>query len=476
MTDDGRLLEQWTRQKSQAAFSALVTRHLDFVYSVCLREMGDPTQADDVTQVVFLLLARKAPSLGPNTRLTGWLFLTARFACKNARRRDASRRRREQRVGEQMLSEAPGQDALWGQIAPHLNAALASLAAKDREAVLLRFADGLSFGELGTALGTSEDAARMRLNRALTRLRGFFAKQGVSVTAAALVTLLAARTVQAAPVACLISLGKLGTSAPSAPVSIQLQGVLKTMAFNKLAFGAAALLTAGFIVSVPFVTLAQTRPSANLPTAASSAGNETAKSVLDQSAKATAALQSLSADMEVLPPTSSQWIFSGTLTLRRSGPNNPNQGRYEIPGPHGRTVVASGTRSQTRPHDPRANYTENGPETDVTRDEIEIPGFSTYFFNPAHPGLPEGNFGSLTRTRLLGKKQWHDETYTAVRFYYGTLKEPVTLTEYFSSDFLLHGVALEGMDQGKSISLQYALKNLKTNPKFSDSEFVLKPS
>lgn len=74
MTDDGRLLEQWKRQGSQAAFAALVTRHLNFVYSVCLRETQNAVLAEDVTQVVFLLLFRKAPSFGPDTRLTGWLF------------------------------------------------------------------------------------------------------------------------------------------------------------------------------------------------------------------------------------------------------------------------------------------------------------------------------------------------------------------------------------------------------------------
>ncbi len=260
MTEDGRLLEQWKRQKSQAAFAALVTRHLDFVYSVCLREMGDPALADDVTQVVFLLLARKAPSLGPDTRLTGWLFQTARFACKNALRRDASRRRREQKVGEQMRTEASEQDALWEQVAPRLNAALASLAAKDREAVLLRFADGLSFSELGTALGTSEDAARMRVARALTRLRGFFAKQGVSVTALVLTGLLVGRTTQAAPASCTAAVQQIAArnlALLPPQTNAYLQGVLHTMKLTKITAAVAAflvLVAAGLIVNIRHVS------------------------------------------------------------------------------------------------------------------------------------------------------------------------------------------------------------------------------
>ncbi len=211
MTEDGQLLRQYARQGSQAAFSQIVARHLNLVYSVCLREVRDAALAEDVTQVVFLLLARKAPALGPDTRLTGWLFHTARFACKNALRREARRRIQEQGAGERML-ESHDENALWDSIGPGLNDALASLGAKDREAVLLRFADGLSFPELGTALGTSEDAARMRLNRAVERLRRFFAKEGVTLSGAALIGLLADRAVQAAPATCAASVMRVAGS------------------------------------------------------------------------------------------------------------------------------------------------------------------------------------------------------------------------------------------------------------------------
>ena len=98
-----------------------------------------------------------------------------------------------------MRFEGPDENAIWDRIGPGLNNALAALGATDREAVLLRFAGGLSFPELGTALGTSEDAARMRLNRAVDHLRQFFAKQGVTITAVILAGLLADRTTQAAP-------------------------------------------------------------------------------------------------------------------------------------------------------------------------------------------------------------------------------------------------------------------------------------
>ncbi len=140
----------------QAAFSQIVTRHLGFVYTVCRRETGDAALAEDVAQVVFLILARKAPSLRVETTLSGWLFQTARFASQNARRREVSRKKQEQTMEDYFPLEDAPNNAVWDQIKPHYNAALAALSAKDREAVLLRSADGLSFPELSHALGTSE--------------------------------------------------------------------------------------------------------------------------------------------------------------------------------------------------------------------------------------------------------------------------------------------------------------------------------
>ena len=263
MTDQ-QLLRQFVQNGSQAAFSQIVARHLNFVYSICRRETGDAALAEDVTQVVFLLLARKASSLRVEASLSGWLFQTARFASKNARRREAARKTQEQAVAEQM-SSSPSENALWDQIEPLFNAALAALSAKDREAILLRFADGLSFPELSKALGTSEDAARMRLNRAVSRLRQSFAPTGITVSAAVLAALLTERTVQAAPLTCTAAVTKIAesfavgvgsTAAVSSNVSAYLQGALKAMTMTKITFTVAGLFTASVVI-FPLITLAQ---------------------------------------------------------------------------------------------------------------------------------------------------------------------------------------------------------------------------
>ena len=127
MSEDGRLLRQYREQGSQAAFARLAARHLGFVYATCLRETGDAAQAEDAAQAVFLLLARRAPALRPEQSLSVWLFQTARFAAKNARRRDARRRAWEERAMKQTPPSGQEKSARWDRLGPAVNDALTAL-------------------------------------------------------------------------------------------------------------------------------------------------------------------------------------------------------------------------------------------------------------------------------------------------------------------------------------------------------------
>jgi len=86
MTDvpDARLLELFARNGSEEAFAALVQRHIAVVHSVALRHTANPQHAQDITQAVFIILARKAGTLGEKTILPGWLYRTPRFAAAEA--------------------------------------------------------------------------------------------------------------------------------------------------------------------------------------------------------------------------------------------------------------------------------------------------------------------------------------------------------------------------------------------------------
>src|SRR3954451_23497256 len=184
-TDDSALLRQYAEDQSDEAFALLVARHINLVYSVALRCVGDPHQAEEVAQAVFILLAKKAEQLRHDKGLSSWLFQTTRLTASNFIRGETRRHRREQEAHMQSVLNEPGSD-LWLRIAPLLDDAVAGLSEKDRHAIVLRFYEGRSLREVGAALGSSEDAAEKRVSRAVERLREFFAKRGVTVGASGL--------------------------------------------------------------------------------------------------------------------------------------------------------------------------------------------------------------------------------------------------------------------------------------------------
>ncbi len=200
---DWQLIQEFVKSDSQAAFGRLVERHLNFVYSTCLREIGDSALAEDATQAVFLLLWQKAATLRPETVLAGWLFQTARFVSKNARKQEIRHQQRTQKAAEAMMHEMTTQPSAeednWAQIQPLLHDAMSTLNAGDRSAVLLRCFEARSLKETGEALGVSEDAARKRVSRALEKLRRYFTRHGVTLSMATLAALLSSHAVQAAP-------------------------------------------------------------------------------------------------------------------------------------------------------------------------------------------------------------------------------------------------------------------------------------
>lgn len=220
---DGSLLHQYVRHGSQAAFGEIVKRHLTLVYGVCLREVGDPQMAEDVTQAVFLVMARKAASLERHPALSGWLFRTARLAFRDALRQERRRRRREHEAAQSISPPSP----------PHglpLNEALASLKPDDREAVLLRFFEGMSFQEAGEVLDISADAAQKRVTRAIAKMRAFLAHNGTVLPAAAIVAALSAEATKAVPAQGAAPLFLSSTGARAIQIS---QGVLRKMWLTK---------------------------------------------------------------------------------------------------------------------------------------------------------------------------------------------------------------------------------------------------
>jgi len=262
MTPDWLLLRRYAREDSQKAFAALTARYLNLVYSVCLREVHDPEMAQEVTQAVFLLLARTAPAFRSKTALPGWLFRTAHFAAQNARTREQRRRHYEGKAAQAMRQESGGaESAAWSEIEPVLNDALAALREGDRECVLLRFFQGLSFAEAGAALGLSEEAARKRVTRSLEKMRAFLGKEGVVVPVAVLAVLLPVHAVKAAPASVAAAVKLLTVGTIPGPISLLVEGVLHAMKIARLKTVGAAAVALLVLAAYPVLTHARSARS-----------------------------------------------------------------------------------------------------------------------------------------------------------------------------------------------------------------------
>lgn len=201
MNDELELLRHYAKSGSQQAFSELVRLKLDLVYSAALRQVaGDVHRAEDVAQEVFATLARKARSLEGHPHLTGWLFLTTRYAAQQIVRTEARRRAREMEASRMIeMDQTDTAEADWERIRPLLDRTLEQLKVQDRSALLLRFFERKTYGEMATQLRVSDDSARMRVERALERARLALARLGVRSTAGALAALLTDHAVAAAP-------------------------------------------------------------------------------------------------------------------------------------------------------------------------------------------------------------------------------------------------------------------------------------
>jgi RNA polymerase sigma factor (sigma-70 family) len=245
--DDLTLLREYARNRSEPAFTSLVQRHVNLVYSVVIRQVRDAHQAEEITQAVFIILARKAGSLGARVILSGWLCRTARHLSQRALRNDARRRHRELEASLHSFSNEPDAAEAWKQIAPMLDEAMQALREKDHDALVLRFFENKSFAQVGAVLGGSEDAAKMRVARALEKLRKFFGKKGIVLSTGAIAGVVSANALQATP-ATLPSAVAASVFSATAATSATLLAATKTIAmttFQKIAVTAALGVTVG---------------------------------------------------------------------------------------------------------------------------------------------------------------------------------------------------------------------------------------
>jgi RNA polymerase sigma factor (sigma-70 family) len=200
MTENCELLAEYARTGSEVAFRELVACYLDLVYSTAFRLVdNDSHRAQDIAQTVFIDLARRAHFLSEKVTLGGWLHRHTCFVAAKVMRSERRRQSRERQAVEMnALQDHP--EAIASAIAPLLDEAINELGEADRASILLRFFEQLDFRSVGEALGSNEDAARMRVTRALEKLRSVLKARGVTTSADALGVVLAASAVHAAPI------------------------------------------------------------------------------------------------------------------------------------------------------------------------------------------------------------------------------------------------------------------------------------
>jgi RNA polymerase sigma factor (sigma-70 family) len=236
--NDHELLAQYACSESEAAFASLAGRYVNLVYSSALRFTRDPHHAEEITQAVFIILARKAKGLRRGTVLSGWLYQTARLTAANFVRGEMRRRRREQEAYMQTSLQPSAVEAVpaaWEEIGPLLDGAMGQLVEADRNAIVLRFFENKSAREVAAVLKLSESAASKRVSRALEKLRGFLAKRGVMLPGTLIAGAIAACSVQAAPAglaSAAIAAAVKGTAAGGSTTAL-VKGTSMTMAWMK---------------------------------------------------------------------------------------------------------------------------------------------------------------------------------------------------------------------------------------------------
>ena len=257
--DDHQLLAEFARDDYQAAFATLVERYVNLVYSVALRQTRNTHAAQEVTQAVFILLARKAGKLSPRTVVSGWLCQTARLTSANYLRTEYRRSQREHEAFMQSQVDDKTTDETWQSIAPLLDDALGKLGERDRNAIILRFLENKSLAQVGNVFGVSDDAAKMRVNRALEKLRKIFRNRGVTLTGTLIIDAVSANSVQTAPVGLEATITAMAVKGAmiSATITTLMNGTMKTMTWLKLKFAAGVSITIIAVAGITTVALSE---------------------------------------------------------------------------------------------------------------------------------------------------------------------------------------------------------------------------
>jgi RNA polymerase sigma factor (sigma-70 family) len=320
---DWQLIRKFVDERSQAAFAELLKRYTDMVYSACARELGNSPLAEDAAQAVFLILARKAPTLSQGARaatISGWLFQTAILTSRNVRRQETRRHAREQEAAQMRYSQ-PNTALEWADVEPLLNEAMRALPSGQRDLILERYFRDRPLAEIGADFGISENAARMRINRALERMRRYFAARNIALSTTALAAILP-QAVRPSPARCAEAIQQLALSYSDVSVTTSniyaiALGVIKSMKRRQFQLAAVALVGA-FSIGTAGAVRVSNQNKTNAAIAAKKQSHDRAMDILDRMYATYAAMRS----------------FKINVTSREDPLGTAQDGVYEIERPN----------------------------------------------------------------------------------------------------------------------------------------------
>jgi len=254
---DRVLLDAFLTQKDQLAFEALVHRHGPMVLGVCRRVLRNLHDAEDAFQAAFMVLLRKAPSIGKRDLLANWLYGVAYRTAMKARTNAARRRSREMDPKAMPPESAPVQE-IPEELLSLLDLELNRLPEKLRAAVVLCDLQGLVRKEAARKLGWPLGTLNWRLARARAILARKLTRHGLTFSSGALAAYLArhaaAATMPALLVAATVKTGiviSAGNSATGGVISVNVacltEGVVKAMLVTKLKSISVVVLLAAFL-------------------------------------------------------------------------------------------------------------------------------------------------------------------------------------------------------------------------------------
>ena len=255
-------LAKFAQGRDETAFRRVVAQYGKLVLTAARRRTDDLQLAEEVAQNVFAIMARKAKRLAKHRSLAGWVFTTTRLESAKALRGRQRHRRKLEALAEELKDTtdmSPEDQEHWRDALPHLEAGLDQLGDADREALLARYFEDRSFKQIASATGRSEAACRMRVHRSLDKLRGWMARRGVTLSAAAVATGLGAEWTGATPAAAVSAISSNAVAAaPALGSGTIISNTLMTMNATK-----STCLAAAAVIAIGAVPIAMQQAQAN---------------------------------------------------------------------------------------------------------------------------------------------------------------------------------------------------------------------